>query len=108
MHKHSACPEVFLCWRTVPNIDRAALVAQAEECPIDQMEVGAYFQLQHCIDGLGRLLKALMGVSLVKVLLEPGTFPTGPQITRPPAHLTLSKCSSCFYLVLRMVYLMIV
>ena len=34
--------------------------------------MAAYFHLQHCIDGFGQLLKALMGVSLVRVPLSPG------------------------------------
>lgn len=45
---------------------------QAEECPLDQSDVSAYFHLQHCINGFGQLLKALMGVSLVRVPLAPG------------------------------------
>ncbi|EIE23493.1 zincin [Coccomyxa subellipsoidea C-169] len=47
-------------------------MAKAEEYPLDQLEVAAYFHLQHCIDGFGQLLKTLMGVSLTKVPLAPG------------------------------------
>ncbi|KAK9905894.1 hypothetical protein WJX75_008266 [Coccomyxa subellipsoidea] len=47
-------------------------MAKAEECPLDQSDVSAYFHLQHCINGFGQLLKALMGVSLVRVPLAPG------------------------------------
>ncbi len=49
-----------------------AWLSQAEEYPLDQLEVAAYFHLQHCIDGFGQLLKTLMGVSLTKVPLAPG------------------------------------
>lgn len=39
---------------------------------MDQSAVAAYFHLQHCIEGFGQLLKALMGVSLVRLPLSPG------------------------------------
>ncbi|CAL8472167.1 g11709 [Coccomyxa elongata] len=47
-------------------------MAKTEECPVDQSAVAAYFHLQHCIEGFGQLLKALMGVSLVRLPLSPG------------------------------------
>jgi Peptidase family M3 len=50
-------------------------MAKAEECDISGAALSQYFYLPNCVEGLGKLLQELMGVSMKAVPLDAGPRP---------------------------------
>ncbi len=47
-------------------------ILQKEECPLDYAAAAAHFHVQGCIQCFKELLKAIMGIQVVELPLEPG------------------------------------
>jgi hypothetical protein len=74
-----------------PGSQPGKCLLQAQECPIDHQAAAQYFHIQRCIDGFDQMLRALMGISMLKLPLETGASPQCHDKCLPPSQAACSR-----------------